>query len=64
MARRSNILDEEELAIISKKTKVYVETFEDAINLFLKDFEIRNLRPHTLKFYRSEINTFLSYLKE
>ena len=34
------------------------------INLFLKDCEIRNLRPHTLKFYRSEINTFLSYLKE
>jgi integrase/recombinase XerD len=64
MARRSNVLDEGELAIISKKTKTYVETFEDAINLFLKDCEIRNLRPHTLKFYRSEINTFLSYLKE
>lgn len=64
MARRTNALDEGELAIVSKKSKVYVETFEAAIKLFLKDCEIRNLRPHTLKFYRSEINTFLSYLKE
>ena len=64
MTRRSNALDEGELAIISKKTKTYVESFEDGINFFLKDCEIRNLRPHTLKFYRSEINTFLSYLNE
>lgn len=64
MARRRNALDEGELAIVIKKTKEYVETFEEAIKLFLKDCEIRNLRPHTLKFYRSEINTFLSYLAE
>lgn len=64
MSRCRNTLDEGELAIVSRKTKVYVESFEDAINLFLKDCEIRNLRPHTLKFYRSEINTFLSYLAE
>jgi integrase/recombinase XerD len=63
MARRSNVLDEGELAILKRNTKSYVETFEDAINIFLKDCEIRNLRPHTIRFYRSEINTFLNYLK-
>ncbi|MDQ0233021.1 tyrosine-type recombinase/integrase [Metabacillus malikii] len=64
MARRSNVLDEGELAILRKKTKSYVETFEDAINLFLKDCEIRNLRPHTIRFYRNEIQTFLNQLGE
>lgn len=64
MTRRSNTLDDGELAILRRKTKSYVETFDDAINLFLKGCEIRNLRPHTLKFYNSEIHTFLNYLKE
>ncbi|XLP21911.1 tyrosine-type recombinase/integrase [Bacillus toyonensis] len=64
MSRRKNVLDDSELAIMRRKTKSYVETFEDAISLFLKDCEIRNLRPHTLKFYRSELNTFLNYLRE
>lgn len=45
MARRSNDIDEGELSKINKKTKTYVETFEDAINLFLKDCEIRILDP-------------------
>ncbi|WP_020062802.1 tyrosine-type recombinase/integrase [Bacillus sp. 123MFChir2] len=64
MSRRKNVLDDNELAIIRRTTKSYVETFEEAISLFLKDCEIRNLRPHTMKFYRSELNTFLNYLRE
>ncbi|MDM5237550.1 hypothetical protein QUF83_15700 [Bacillus cereus] len=36
MARRSNVLDDGELAIMRSKTKSYVETFEDAVNLFFK----------------------------
>ncbi|HDR6900050.1 TPA: site-specific integrase, partial [Bacillus thuringiensis] len=64
MSRRKNVLDDSELAIMRRTTKSYVETFEDAIILFLKDCEIRNLRPHTMKFYRSELNTFINHLGE
>jgi integrase/recombinase XerD len=64
MARRSNHLDEKELAVVRRKTKSYVETFEDAINLFLKDCDIRNLRPYTVKYYRNEISAFLNQLTE
>ncbi|MGX6444254.1 tyrosine-type recombinase/integrase [Neobacillus sp. K501] len=62
MARRKNVLDESELAIIEKKSKVYVETFKDAIDLFVKDCELRNLRPFTIKYYLNEFQAFLNSL--
>ncbi|WDL92791.1 tyrosine-type recombinase/integrase [Bacillus sp. HNR-4] len=64
MARRSNVLDDGELAIMRRKTKSYVETFEDAVNLFLKDCDIRNLRPYTMRYYRNELATFFNLLTE
>ncbi|MGD6792521.1 tyrosine-type recombinase/integrase [Metabacillus indicus] len=37
-------------------------TFEEALELFLKDCSIRNLRKHTIKYYRNELRTFLKLL--
>jgi integrase/recombinase XerD len=62
MARRKNVLDDRELAILEKETKTYVETFKDAIELFIKDCELRNLRPHTIQFYMNEFKAFLNQL--
>lgn len=64
MTRRKNVLDEAELAIVRKKKQSYVEAFKDAIELFEKDCDLRNLRPYTIKYYRNEISAFLSHLSE
>ncbi|HDR7643856.1 tyrosine-type recombinase/integrase [Bacillus mycoides] len=64
MARRKNTLDESELAVIKKQSKSYVETFDEAINLFVKDCELRNLRPFTIKYYLNELQAFLNLLTE
>ncbi|GAA0323239.1 tyrosine-type recombinase/integrase [Oceanobacillus oncorhynchi subsp. oncorhynchi] len=62
MARRKNILDERELTVLEKETKSYVETFKDAIELIVKDCELRNLRPHTIQYYMNEFKAFLNSL--
>lgn len=64
MARRKNTLDENELAVIKKQSKSYVETFDEAITLFVKDCELRNLRPFTIKYYLNELQAFLNLLRE
>lgn len=37
-------------------------TFEEALELFLKDCSIRNLREHTIKYYHNELRTFMKLL--
>lgn len=64
MARRKNTLDESELAVIKKQSKSYVETFDEAITLFVKDCELRNLRPFTIKYYLNKLQAFLNLLTE
>ncbi|MFE8695966.1 tyrosine-type recombinase/integrase [Cytobacillus sp. FJAT-53684] len=64
MARRKNALDKSELTIMKKETKSYVETFEEAINLFVKDCELRNLRPFTIQYYFNEYKAFLNHLSD
>ncbi|MFE4812800.1 tyrosine-type recombinase/integrase [Peribacillus simplex] len=64
MARRNNVLNEVELAVIEKKVKSYVETFKDAIQLFIQDCELRNLRPHTIQYYLNEIQACLNQLRD
>ncbi|MFC7320067.1 tyrosine-type recombinase/integrase [Halobacillus campisalis] len=64
MARRKNTLDEKELAILESETKSYVESFQEAINLFVQDCELRNLRPHTVKYYTNEFSAFLNNLRD
>jgi len=64
ITRRKNILSDDELAIIRKSKKSYVEGFKKALELFEKDCDLRNLRPYTIKYYRNEISAFLSHLSE
>jgi integrase/recombinase XerD len=64
MARRNNTLNARELTILQKEKKSYVDTFEEALSLFLRECELRNLRQHTLRYYCNEINAFLTYLRE
>lgn len=64
LVRRKNNLDKSELAIVQKETKAYVDNFQDAINLFVKECELRNLRPFTIKYYLNEFKAFLNSLTE
>ena len=64
MARRKNTLDKSELAIVKKETKSYVETFQEAVDLFVKDCELRNLRPFTIQYYLNEFKAFLNSLSK
>ncbi|WP_246145586.1 hypothetical protein [Bacillus rubiinfantis] len=63
MARRKNILNDSELQVMEKETKSYVESFREAIELFVKDCELRNLRPHTIKYYMNEFKACIWQVK-
>ncbi|KAF0993967.1 Tyrosine recombinase XerD [Geobacillus sp. TFV-3] len=39
-------------------------TFEELLEIFIEDCKLRNLREHTIKYYRSELNAFVKLLKE
>ncbi|MFF2591058.1 tyrosine-type recombinase/integrase [Peribacillus butanolivorans] len=54
MSKRRNLLSEQELKIASKSS--YITTDEEALNLFFEDCKLRNLRPHTLKYYREQFH--------
>ncbi|MEI2468009.1 tyrosine-type recombinase/integrase [Peribacillus frigoritolerans] len=54
MGKRRNLLSEDELRIVTKTS--YVESDELAFKLFFEDCQLRNLRPHTLKYYREQFN--------
>ena len=66
MSRRKNELNERELALLGQENglREYVESFKEAISLFVQDCELRNLRSHTIKYYLNEFNAFLSNLTE
>jgi integrase/recombinase XerD len=64
MSRRKNELNQREIRIMETKVKTYVESFAAALDLFLKDCEIRNLRPHTIRYYQNEIHACLNQLRE
>lgn len=64
MTRRKNNLNERELSIVRKSSKSYVESFNEAIQLFLDDCDLRNLSPFTIKYYQNKIHAFLNHLEE
>jgi integrase/recombinase XerD len=64
MARRKNTLSDSELTIVRKNSKSYVESFNEALNLFVDDCDLRNLRPFTIRYYQNEIRAFLNHLEE
>ncbi len=53
MSKRRTILSEDELRIATKTS--YVATDEEALKLFFEDCQLRNLRPHTFKYYRESL---------
>ncbi|MBR7798293.1 tyrosine-type recombinase/integrase [Agaribacter marinus] len=62
--RRSNNLNVQELDMITETPKKKHIPFGEALERFLDDCEIRNLRSHTIKFYRNELGHFYKILKE
>lgn len=65
--RRSNMLSEDELKIVEGgkiQTKTYTITFDEALDLFIKDCLLRNLRPDTVRYYQNELTTFKKLLDE
>jgi integrase/recombinase XerD len=64
VTRRKNVLNDAELSIVRQKKHSYLETFKEALELFERDCDLRNLRPYTIKYYRNEISAFLTHLSE
>jgi integrase/recombinase XerD len=62
LARRSNKLTETPTEQAPKIT-VECEDFEICLSAFLRDGRIRNLSPHTLKYYRNELIALQSILE-
>jgi len=56
VVRRRNVLNDRELSVVHKSKKSYVEMFEDALSIFTKNCELRNLSPHTIGLYRKEVS--------
>ncbi|EID45001.1 site-specific integrase [Parageobacillus thermoglucosidasius] len=67
---RRGELSREELLLISDDIGGNEYTFEELLEIFIEDCELRNLRDirefkgHTIKYYRSELNAFVKLLKE
>ncbi|OXB90075.1 recombinase XerD [Geobacillus thermocatenulatus] len=62
--RRRGELSREELLLISDGNTEIEYTFDELLEIFIEDCELRNLREHTIKYYRSELNAFVKLLKE
>lgn len=55
MAKRRNLLNEDELKIATKSS--YIISDDAALKLFFEDCQLRNLRPHTFKYYRENLQS-------
>ncbi|HDR8018737.1 TPA: tyrosine-type recombinase/integrase [Bacillus cereus] len=64
MKRRNNDLNVKELAVIHDSVQLDVLDYKTALHLFLNDCELRNLRDHTIRYYRSELTTFYKLLMD
>jgi integrase/recombinase XerD len=58
VARRTNELSEQQLAVISSKLTTKEIDFKTALAEFIGDCEIRNLRSHTIQYYKNELSSF------
>ncbi|WP_141994983.1 hypothetical protein [Bacillus sp. B4EP4a] len=56
--RRNNDLATEDISKLRGSMRSDFLDFDDALALFLKDGEIRNIREHTIKYYRNELSPF------
>ncbi|MFS1516104.1 tyrosine-type recombinase/integrase [Bacillus sp. SCS-151] len=62
--RRSNHLSTSDLERLRGSLRSDFLDFDDAVELFIKDGKIRNLREHTIKYYLNELTTFKKLLIE
>lgn len=58
---RRDELSREELMILSDVVEVEY-SYDDLVEMFIDDCELRNLREHTIKYYRSQLSTFRKHL--
>lgn len=56
--RRRNELSLEELKIVKADIPISAFTLPELIEAFLEDCELRNLREHSIRFYRNELKAF------
>lgn len=61
--RRTNDLSIEEIAKLRGTVRSDFLDFDDAVELFIKDGKIRNIREHTIKYYRNELRSFKQILE-
>ncbi|MYL30746.1 tyrosine-type recombinase/integrase [Halobacillus halophilus] len=62
--RRNLQLSSKELATLHNDFSLIQISFQDSLELFLDDCKIRNLRPHTINYYRNELNVYYKHLRE
>lgn len=60
MARRSNFLSSDKVDVMNDS--VEPTSFEELLDVFLSDCELRNLRQHTTKYYHQELMRFKKIL--
>ncbi|MFB6469605.1 integrase [Cytobacillus sp. Hz8] len=63
-SERRGELSKEEIRLISNDFSEMNYSLDDLIEIFIEDCELRNLREHTLKYYRNELNAFKNLLRE
>ncbi|CAH0290065.1 Tyrosine recombinase XerC [Peribacillus simplex] len=62
--RRNNDLATEDISKLRGSMRSDFLDFDDALALFLKDGEIRNIREHTIRYYRNELSSFRRILED
>jgi integrase/recombinase XerD len=60
--KRTNTLSVGDITKLKGSLRTDYLDFNDALEIFIKDGIVRNLREHTLKFYRNELITFRNNL--
>lgn len=55
MSKRRSLLTDDEIRISTKTT--FVTTDEEALKLFYEECHLKNLRPHTIKYYRENLQS-------
>ncbi|MCU9602107.1 tyrosine-type recombinase/integrase [Pallidibacillus thermolactis] len=63
-SERRGDLSKDELRFVLDNPAEIEYSFDELLEAFIEDCEFRNLREHTIKFYRSELTTFKNILHE
>ncbi|WP_331712021.1 site-specific integrase [Bacillus sp. SJS] len=61
--RRSNELNIQELITVQSVLPTGNLSLSEAVELFIEDCEVRNLREHTIKYYRNEFSAVKALLE-